>query len=282
MKFAAGDTSKGAKGAQTGKRAGSMDGKEFLALLEYLRCACACACACVRVTERVHLSSNEHSDTCDVLQRVHHAPAPLYSHSLMPEGVSKTFAMDTFKKSKAKGAGTDKSELDLPAFESAMRRICRCRFLHTHTQTRTHTPFSLALSRSLSLAHSHTNERTTTDIIRSCHLNKEDTGIIPALPAIRKHRGIESDLRNIFVPFRRFQTFLFVWHDKCRRAVSFQLEQYVWCTPSPALLPTQHDNFCFVLCSQVGADFTTLHIPPEKPQESQPSIPTNKGKAKAV
>jgi len=44
-----------------------------------------------------------------------------------------------------------------------------------------------------------------------------------------------------------------------------------------------HDNFCFVLCSQVGADFTTLHIPPEKPQESQPpNIPTNKGKAKAV
>jgi len=154
MKFAAGDPGKGAKGAQTGKRAGSMDGKEFLALLEYLRCACACACACacVRVTERVHLSSNEHSDTCDVLQRVHHAPAPLYSHSLMPEGVSKTFAMDTFKKSKAKGAGTDKSELDLPAFESAMRRICRCRFLHTHTHTHTHTHLSLSLSLAHSLA----------------------------------------------------------------------------------------------------------------------------------
>ena len=39
MKFAAGDPGKGAKGAQTGKRAGSMDGKEFLALLEYLRYA---------------------------------------------------------------------------------------------------------------------------------------------------------------------------------------------------------------------------------------------------
>ena len=46
MKFAAGDPGKGAKGAQTGKRAGSMDGKEFLALLEYLRCASASACVC--------------------------------------------------------------------------------------------------------------------------------------------------------------------------------------------------------------------------------------------
>merc|ERR1719352_2086804 len=85
MLYAAGDPGKGAKGAQTGKRAASMDGREFTALLEHLK-----------------LVGDEKL------------------------GVSKTFAMDSFARAKAKhNNGKDTGEMDLGGFEWAMRRICR-------------------------------------------------------------------------------------------------------------------------------------------------------------
>ena len=44
----------------------------------------------------------------------------------MPEGVSKTFAMDCFTKGKAKnGNKRETSELDIQGFEWAMRKIAR-------------------------------------------------------------------------------------------------------------------------------------------------------------
>ena len=85
MLYAAGDPGKGAKGAQTGRRAASMDGREFTALLEHLK-----------------LVGDEKL------------------------GVSKTFAMDSFARAKAKhNNGKDTGEMDLGGFEWAMRRICR-------------------------------------------------------------------------------------------------------------------------------------------------------------
>ena len=44
---------------------------------------------------------------------------------LVPHGVSKTFAMESFSKAKQKGSSKDRSELDLQGFEWAMRRISR-------------------------------------------------------------------------------------------------------------------------------------------------------------
>jgi len=78
VKFAAGNN---VKGGQSGKRAETMDAREFVSLCEHLL--------------------------------------------LVPQGVSKTFAMDTFTKAKQKGACKDKSELDLQGFEWAMRKISR-------------------------------------------------------------------------------------------------------------------------------------------------------------
>ena len=43
---------------------------------------------------------------------------------LVPEGVSKTFALDIFAKAKAKGAGKDKSELGQPTPTDDVCAIC--------------------------------------------------------------------------------------------------------------------------------------------------------------